>query len=387
MGEMTLRPLDIRKDEGSALIVVMIFLIVLLGFAAVLTLSSMVGARASTESEEASRAYYIADSGAQVAVAMVRVKGDAMGPITFGEAIADGNAVVDVATPGPDLYQIVSTGSFREQLRTVETFVEITGSFRLPAAFSVMVTNGTEIESTSLPVKLKDTSVISGRDHDANGRLLADQRNAVYGLGANALPGDRDFAQWGTGLIEGVPAPTTAQADFIGLSFKSIRDEAMQRADITLVGNKNLGTVDNGRYGTPSTPKLVYAKLGKEGALKMSGTFRGYGTLVIEVQENKKNAFLKMTETATWSGLVLVYVSGTAEVDGKPLIQMMNSSQVLGGMALMFNAPNVKITGKGSILETSENASILFSSPLVSTAPGTSFAFQKAANVISYRVR
>jgi hypothetical protein len=148
-----------------------------------------------------------------------------------------------------------------------------------------------------------------------------------------------------------------------------------------------VSTPDTGQFGTATTPKLVYVSLGPEGSVSMSGSFAGHGTLVIDSTRNNLTPALDLAGMASWNGLILINFAGEAEVAGGSLVRMAINSKVVGGLSMMFNAEAIELKSGGRLIQTSESAAILYSSELISFAPGTGGSVTSSVDVVSYVVR
>ena len=337
------------EQTGSAMVVVMILMIFLFALAAAMTMTSMVGIKATLESDRGMRAFYLADSGAQVGIAMVRAAGGTADDSSFIENISGGNVSVLITKQSPALYQVRSDSNYAGYLSAVEVYVRFSGSFKLPGGYTVMFSRGVALRANSVATSILGNSTISGMDHDPDGSLLADQTEAVAGLAMNTVPGKRKFSVDGSGpLIEGSPDAINNKAADISSVLKSVRDYAKDYADVKLTGSRFLGSADTGDYGTSTHPKLVYTRLEDNGTLALGEDFQGYGTLVIETNNATTASVLEMRDFASWQGLVVIYLSGAAEVSGGTLVRMSDDSKIIGGLSMFLNTQSTDIKGLGN---------------------------------------
>jgi hypothetical protein len=378
------------RQSGSGLMLILICIAMLLAFSATLTAISVSGVRTVDSSEKWMRAFYLADSGAQDGIARVRASSGNLSPTSFVENLGGGQASVSIQKPGVDLYRILSTATYLNETRSVEIHVRFTGGLTLPGALSVNVSRGTEVKAGSLRVESQGSSVVSGKDHAADGSLELLQNGARYGLAMNPVPGKKNFSLeldgGGSSTVEGFPAPITNTAASQDSILKALRDAALSGAEVSFFGSKTLGDSATGSYGTAGAPRLVYARLGNNNSITMNESFSGYGTLVVEVDKAEADTVLKMSGSAVWHGLVLVYFRNEAEIEGKPLVDLSGDSRLVGGLALFFNSDRIEVSGKGTILKTTGSSSLLYSSLLVNSARGTEGLVAKSAVVTSYRL-
>jgi len=376
-----------HEQSGAGMLLVMILVTLLFAIAAAMTMTSMAGLRATVESDSEMRAFYLADSGAQVGIAMLRASGDTAGDSTFSEHIAGGTVGVEITKLNSSLYKIRSHSSYADHERTVEVFVAFRSGLDLPGGLTVMFSRGVELTASEVATSLLGASRLSGMDHAPDGTLLSDQSKAIPGLAMNTVPGQREFdvtLGGGSGRVEGLPVPFDSAAPYIGPDLTALRDRAKDFADVEILGSKVLGSADSGLYGASGDQKLVYARLGQGESLEMRGDFQGHGTLVIESDRAEHDSVLKMGDLSTWHGLVLVYLTGAAEVQHGSLIRTKDESKIIGGLAMFLNTDGFEIKGLGKFYHGSTRASVLYSSQLISNAVGVEA--NRSARVIAYRL-
>ena len=96
---------------------------------------------------------------------------------------------------------------------------------------------------------------------------------------------------------------------------------------------------------------------------------------------------LRLMDSASWNGLVLIQFRDEAEIEGGSLIRLTGSSRIIGGLALHFRGDEIEIEDNGKILTTEDTSSILYSSELLNGAPGTSAVVSGGSvNLLSYRI-
>ncbi len=377
---------NVRGGEGSALVVILMVIAVLLAFSAGLTMMSLAGLRSVSESEENLKCFYIADSGAQDGIARIRASQATLNPTSFNENLGGGQAQVVISKPNSGFYQITSTGTYSGKQKAVEVYVKVSGNFGLEGAIAVNFGNGIEFEGANIPIQVDPTAAITGMNHSAAGALLADQSAAVYGLSTNPVAGGKNFSISGGGTVQGSPAPTTNQAAGQQVVLSALWNYARASADVMVNGSATWGTAQTGSFGTAADPKLVYVKLNDHGTLTMDQAFAGYGTLVVEISEFEENTALKMLNSASWNGLVLAYVRHEAEVRTAPFALIQDTAKIVGGLAMYFNTEEMEFEGSGKLVSALGSAQVLYSSDLVSNAKGLSQVVSKSLQVTSYRL-
>ena len=367
----------------------LIFVSFLFAVAAALTMLTTANLKASTESKRVMNAFYLADSGAQIGNSLVRSAGGTLASTSFTEALAGGTVTVQITDLGGGLYQIQSAASYRGEQSTVEMQVSFDSSgFSLASGVQLSVDPGVEVED-GLPVALNGLSKISGLDHAADGTPLADQSGAVLGLGVNTLPENAGFQTTvaAGAVLEGAPSGTTTSAPNETNVLRALEKYTKDNADVFVSGTTALGSAATGLYGTAATPALVYVDLGTNQMLTMNETFSGYGTMLIKTSRNDNTSALTMAASARWHGLIAISVRGELEVDGGSLVRLQNDARIVGGMTLLVRSGGeIEFEGTGKLLEVSENASVLYSSALVSATPGISTTTSSNVKTVSYRV-
>ena len=385
------KPPKSGREGGSGLILIMVIICMLFAFMAALLMTTTTGVRALTDSEGRMRSFYLADSGAQSAIAKVRASKGSVSDDSFSENLNGGTAQVTITKESSSLLRIDSTGVSGNLKQTVELYIKIIGSFSLPGVVTVEISPGAVIKAPTLRVQSYGTSTVSGKNHSANGSILADQSKGKYAMAANPVPGNKKFSieydVQGASKVEGIPAATTNNSPSGDSVLKGIRDAAMNSADVMISGSMTLGTSATNSYGTSGSPKLVYARLGAGQSIQMQDTFIGYGTLVIDVDSVNKDSVLKMAGSAAWNGLILVYIRNDAEVANGSLVSLSGTAKVVGGLAIFLNAQQIQVNGKGVIMKTEGDSSILYSDELISLARGTESLSSSSARVISYQIR
>ena len=380
------------RDAGTAILILLAPAVVLFALVASLTTMSTTGLRATTESRQRMRAFYLADSGAQIGNAVLRSRGPSADTFSFVEAIDDGQATVNIEKVGYGRYLIRSHSEYLRADETVELqVVFVTEGFELQGALQVTVENGVEVAGR-IRTLMSGKTLLSGDDHTATGALAADQSEAVAGLAANPLPGDDvDFSVETNhdARIQGSPEPVDNDAPSQTAILQDLRNYAKESADVFITGSGRLGTDATGSFGTAGSPKLVHVALDPENKLRLDGDFSGYGTLIVEVDNAKRGSVLEFGDNASWTGVVLVYFRDEAEVAGGELITLSHQSKIIGGLAVHFSGEEVEISGSGKLVHMTGDAQILYSTNVIGSAPGTDqiTSIEHSVNVTSYRLQ
>ncbi len=253
--------------------------------------------------------------------------------------------------------------------------------------------DGVEMRGDEIFVDLRQTAKISGMDHSDSGELLDDQRNSVFGLAMNLLPGDVDFAisLFPNAILEGDPEATTNEAADKAAQLEALRDEAMNHAEVQVTGPVVLDNSANGQYGTAEDPKLIYVRLGRDETVEMRQNFVGYGTLVIDTERaDSDNApTFTMRDSTEWHGVVMVYYRDRGRIrDGKPLVRLNNFAKLVGALVVFANGDRFRFDDPTLLLLTG-NASISYSSEWVSSGPGMDAleGSEQIARLVSYILR
>ncbi|MEE8142722.1 MAG: hypothetical protein V3T77_06450, partial [Planctomycetota bacterium] len=228
------------REQGSALAYAMICAVFLFALMGGVTEICLVDLKATHESKERVRAFYLADSGLQIGNALVRSTGTSLTATTLVEDMFGGTVTIDITPISASLYRITSTAGLGSQQSSVEMVVRFEADFVLEGAFEVAVGSGVDLEGSDFPVEVRDTAVISGRDHTPSGTLKGVQDDATQGLALNSLAGSLD---WDTNVdagatLEGDPSSTINDAVDKSTILKALRDEARNNADISLSGSQ-----------------------------------------------------------------------------------------------------------------------------------------------------
>ena len=93
------------RRTGSSLIPVLFIVIVLFGLSLALVQSTMTTSRTSADIEELLKAFYVADAGCQLGVAMIR-DNPAVGDTTVGDDLLQGTVAVTIEQTSANLYHV-----------------------------------------------------------------------------------------------------------------------------------------------------------------------------------------------------------------------------------------------------------------------------------------
>ncbi len=377
-------------EDGSVLVYFLCVMLPLLAFAAGACLLSMVSQRAAGASADWARAFYLADSGAQIGNFLLRASNGTMAATSREESLGGGTTNIEIDTVSPSLYSVRSTGSISGASETVEMHVEFVSSFDMDGAIQINFDEQVEVSAPEILLELRSSAAILGTDHDAAGAVSADQSDASYGIAMSPVPGNvgievrLDIA--GGAEVEGTPAQSTSSAPGQSEVFNALMDYARTNADVSISGGMTVTNADNGSYGTAAAPVLVYVDLEDNHTFLMRQNFVGYGTLVIEVGDVTEVPALYMEASTAWYGLVVVNFRGQAEIPGGALIEMENDALILGGLAMNFSGEDAHVTGDGLVFTAeSGNPSVLYSSTILENAVGISEVVPKSARILSYR--
>ena len=373
-----------HRECGSSLLVFLIPLSFLLALSAALSFLTVANSKAMSASTNGMRAFYVADSGAQAANALVRSTGTSMQPTTLEETLNGGTAIIDIEAVSTELFKITSHGTYDGDEATVEIHVAFESqNFLLQSGVEVNIGRNVHFGS-DFQVRLDSNALISGFDHDANGNALADQSNAVPGLAMHEAPGNETLVTLlSNAVIEGSPTGVSRDTDTQATALSDIRDHARDNADIFISGSRTLTDAHNGSYGTATDPVLVKVRLGEESTLRLDSNFEGYGTLVIDISEVEEGTPVQMLSNAKWHGLVIVRLSGEAELEGSSLVRMDSNSAIIGGLGVLLDGTP---EDGGQFIDMHNDSKILYSTELISSAPGTEVASgDNSANVVSFR--
>ncbi len=372
-------------QQGVVLPALLGLVLIILALAGASTLLCTVQLRSSSTSDRMMRAFYVADSGAQVARYELARDGGPLTETSFSEDVAGGSFIATITPDGSGLYSISSVGTYEGEEETVRVQVRF-GGFTLNGAVDLAFDDSVELDTDGAAISLRETSVVSGQNHDSSGVPLADQSGAVYGIAMNEVPGgvDLDISTDAGATLAGSPDPTTNEAESHGDAFQALRDHARNNADISISGNRTLGTAQTGSYGTAAAPKLVYVRLYDDDTLTLNGSFVGYGTLVVDMRDADETTVLRLSNGAVWNGLVLVQLRGYADIDSASVVRMENSSRIVGGLGVHFRATDVEIEDGGRILKTSGTAAVRYAGTLVMSAPGVDILGGTGTSVVAY---
>lgn len=388
-----MRTTPTNREAGIAMVHVVMAVVFLLSLGASTTMLCTVGLRASGENNARMRAFYVADSGAQVANAQIRATSGVLttSATSFSESIGDGVAEVDVVDLGDGIFEVTSAGSVGVETRTVVMHVEFTDVFDMEGALQINFGSGIEVEAATIDLDINASTEISGLDHDPTGVEIGDQTEATYGVAMTPIPGSVDtdiFVDVSNGAdLEGSPETTSNEVTGQSEVFDDLITHARDNADVVVNGSTTLRNVDDGDYGTETDPVLVYVSLGDNETFEMRQNIHGWGTLVIDVDTATTDTALYMRDSTEWHGLVVVNFLGEAEINGGTLIELDNHAKIIGGLAVQFSGDNITFEGTGNVVELNTgSASILYSSEMLSSAVGIDQVVDSSARVIAYRI-
>lgn len=172
-------------------------------------------------------------------------------------------------------------------------------------------------------------------------------------------------------LIGGVTNEESNRTASLEGLVRACKDAATKTIDLSTA---NCFTSNDGSFGTPTSPAIVYAS-GKKNAdgsydedgIHFSGTFQGYGVLVMEIDdpENCTPCGLMMSGTSTWTGLVITvftknptgnkqpleFVGGGQDyhIIGGAFLYMRNQKRNASDSSSLIGKELVKLAGNGDI--------------------------------------
>ena len=375
-------------DREQGLVLISFVLLIILAMAAAAATLSVNSLRASSDAMQRAQAFYAADSGIQVATFMLIGTEGNIGLLpntTFTEQIGTCTADVEILETVPEELQIWSVGSANGQTVTVQSTIRVHVGFPpLDSGYTITVNPAVSFTGSTIPVVLGGSSLLSGKDHDKYGNLLADQSKGTDAVSLSAVAHAISIVATGSGIIEGAmreDAPSFTE------SLTALRDFAMNNADITLSSGEHWwGNPEIGAFGTEASPKLIYATLDASSRVRMINSFEGWGTLVIEVTDaNDDSAFLELMNNAIWHGPIFVYVTGDTSIDNGEYVFLRSKAKLIGSLSVLFASGTVEFNG-GKAMVMSNQSKILYSSQLVRNAPGVVDVAPDAVEIISYRV-
>jgi hypothetical protein len=398
-----------RNERGTALIISVVMLVVVTALGiAWLTLSS-VNSKEATLREFKLMSHYVADTGLQVALAMMVSDSPPTMPFKHAEDnMCGGRYGVVVEDIGNNFYKLTSTSRHTGIDSEIELIVKKTQpDFDLEAAFAVQINPNAEVESGTGGITIDVDGAngkLSGMDHDPDGNILADQTNATYAASLNKLI--REATQGASGVTDfllmcldpstqfvGDPSSTANDRPYIGDTVDMIVDYVRNRpdteVDITKKGGQNY-TSNDGSFGSPTDYKAVYVNASSAGGgLTFAGSFEGYGLLVIEAEEGETVNF-QMGGKAVWHGLIVYKVNDEYIQSKGNAIDLVgggspeNSPHVAGGMIFYAAGNRVEISEKAYPLRIRGQSRVFYSSEAVKLAMLA--ASRVSYDTVAYRV-
>ena len=377
-------PIHNARQHGFAILALLIPVSILIVLAAALSSLTSSSVRTISRSDRMTRAFYVADSAAQAANALVRATGPTMEATTVTESLGGGSATVVIEKVDNLHFRVRSSGEYGSETANVELHVKFeAGNFSLGGGLAFNI--GQSVQTTGdLRIYLDSNPVISGYDHSATGSQLADQTNAVPGVGTHPVPGNPDFNFEITLLsnaeVEGSPSDTTAANTSQSGVLLDLAAYARDNADILITGSQT----QTGTWGSSSSPQLVHASLNGSKRLTFDDEFVGHGTLVIETT-NTSGPVFEMNSNARWYGLVVVVFRSDPEMSGAGIL-MDSNSRIVGGLGIAIEGTGITIDGSRPILKMRSNAEIRYSSALLSAARGIDSVYADSSRVATYRL-
>ena len=168
-----------NREQGTVMVYMLICVTFLFSLGSAVTLLCNVELRASNDSTARMRAFYLADSGIQVASAELRATGTSMGATTLNETIGGHSTTIDIVPLDPNTFEVTSIGTVDGVTATVIMNMEFTATFEMEGALQINVGNGVEVTTPTLDIELNAATMISGLDHSPTGEELGDERTQL----------------------------------------------------------------------------------------------------------------------------------------------------------------------------------------------------------------
>lgn len=390
-------------QKGSALLVMTFVILILMALSAAFLHLAVVHFREQESAEKSLQAFYNAEAGVAMAKYDLEQGGTGnLGTSAMPVDMASGSFYTATVDNGDDTYTITSTSTAPRLIRRVEAVVRKFKADLDVGAFTFMVDPDVDVTlngSTGVPLEFNGTKcTISGQDHDLDGNLLGDQSTASWGAGMNpiTLSGGGDPLEWEIDAndpdeqLVGVPQTNddlTYKGAEIDLVVDYVQKCADRVVDLAEEGNVTLTAADNdaGDWGTVDDFKTIYVDATQGKHFKLSGTFSGYGILVIDVGENEDAAF-HVTGTSQWTGLVIYKTAKGYDTSHMPEPVFLTGGgqgvHLVGGLTTKISGGDVELGGQDAAIRSTGNADIKFSSEAVARA----LAAMDSLEVVSYRV-
>ncbi len=388
--------------RGSALLIVVVVVMIVAALTSAWLVMSTASGREAGIREDKLISHYVADSGVQIALAMMVSDAPPAFPFKHMENnLAGGSCSVQVIDLGGDMISIESQGLYNDIPSEIETVVmRTTVDFALDGAIAVQINPNAEVVSdppNTIPILFDGANGnISGFDHDIAGNVKADQSGATSALNINEmLAGALSFeidALDPAAQVQGDP-PTDNAGAYNSISIDQLVDYVRNNADtvvdITKKGGQNI-TSNDGSFGSPDDFKSVYVNASSVGGdFTLGGQFEGYGILVIEVEEGESLTF-DMGGQAAWHGLVIYKVSGEYTAASADPINLVGggspdtSPHIIGG-AVVYMAGNQAVFEDGSsAVRIRGNSRISYSADAIQLAVNSASSI--SYSMVSYRV-
>lgn len=329
-------------ERGAvALVTVLLLLVVFLALAAVLTASTQTFQHATREDELRTKSEFAADSGAQLALSMIRSTQGTLASTNFDETLMNHEATVTVTKTPPSTYLIESV----TEMSRVEMVVTTDGGFAGTAAVSVEIDQPTVMSGApDFTVRLSSGGGVSGFDHDMTGSVFADQINGTYGFAVSHNNANAQlFFDGSTANTNGAIGQSDNFAPHKGGMIRSIVDHVRTNADHTLTGGRVLTGGDSGSFGTIADPVLVYCDASGDENYKLDSGFEGAGILVVENSgDDTLEELFDINIGGRWTGLVILYAkNANPTMIDEPLADLAGSGAVRGHTAIYVETPDL----------------------------------------------
>ena len=341
------------SDAGSTLMALLVIVLVCGGLVSAVLLPAVADSRTANAALDRERAFQLAESGIDWAIAIVRRSGGALpDPAesqrtvgSLGDFVVlyesggansiddDGDGTTDESDESDFIY-LTSTGRAGSSSRTLE--VVLRSAVQVPELEAAVQFN---VDSPILDLK-GNAFLISGVDHDLEGTedLSVTQKS---GIASPALEAD---------LIAQIPAARQDQIQGLGgtpsisqisaFDLGALVDQAKSAASIVIEGGTHTDLV----LGEPTESGVVVAYASSD--IHLSGNAEGAGILIVDGD-------LRVSGSFTWRGLVIVRGRVTMTGGG-------SGKRVIGGLVIgeeitsEISEAEVVVAGTVDLLYSSE---------------------------------
>jgi hypothetical protein len=357
----------LRDEQGLALPLVLMLLVLISGLALAFLSMSGLEVVVAQNHDAAQRAFHIADAGIEHARAVLPDT-DIAGVVAAGGnlfnavALGGGSYSVNLSENPDGTYFLTSTGLYKDASRSLRALASAGG---LPAARAAVeiLTNG-----TSYKINAEGSSLADGRDwlppadmttcgaSATCGTVLSDSPTTYGAFRNNAgvvVDVNDGGTIYGTDCLSGVCGGSAASASVetdtsVPLThWDGFLDGAVPKANQTLTGSDLANATKTYTLGTPTAPQITVVKTGTN--IDWKAKVNGAGVLIIENNSSGCVCFGGGSGTLNWQGLVIIRSSGAVNFDlpnSTPRVrifgQFVNRSAASAGIHLEYTPNFVK---------------------------------------------